>query len=113
MERKSYINAVRTYVILDCLSDKKWHNINYLSRETKTSNPTRLKKQLDNWVERGMIEYWENLSDDNKRIAKKEQITPIIRNNNYQITDKGLDKLNKIRDSCKDPKLIMSAYEEK
>lgn len=112
MERKSYINAVRLYVVLHCLANKEWHNINYLSREVKTSNPTRLKKQLDVWIKREMIQDWESLPDEDKKKAKKEQRN-IIRNNNYRITDKGLDKLNKIRDSCREPKLILSSYEEK
>ena len=112
MERQSYTNAVRLYVILDCLADREWHNIASLGREANVSNTDRLKKHLDILVQRNIIQHWETLSDKEKRIARKTQKNQIIRNNNYKITDKGLDKRNRIKNSCNDPKSILDIYEK-
>lgn len=112
MEHQSYTNAVRLYIILDSLADREWHNIASLSRDANISNQDRLKKHLDILVQRGIIQYWETLSDKEKTDARKTQKNEIIRNNNYKITDKGLDKRNRIKNSCNDPKSILDIYEK-
>ena len=112
MEAKSYIIAVRMYKVLTLLNqENKWYNISYLSRQTGTSNSDRLKKQLDDLVKRNIIQYWADLTDDEKCIAKKKQTEEIIRTNNYKITGTGQKKLRKIRDSCLEPKSLMDIYE--
>ena len=57
MERQSYTNAVKLYMILDCLSDGEWKNIASLSRYSNVSNQDRLKKHLDILVQRNIRSY--------------------------------------------------------
>ena len=112
MERQSYTNAVRLYIILDCLADREWHNIAFLSRYVNVSNQDRLNKHLNILVQRDIIQHWETLSDKEKVDARKAQKNEIIRNNNYRITDKGLSKRNRIKNSCNDPKSLLNIYEK-
>ena len=108
MESKSYLNAVRLYMVLALLAkENRWCNVDYLSQQTNTFNSSRLKKQLVSLVERGIIQHWENLTDDEKKTARKEQIEEIIRTNNYKITNLGREKIHKIRDSCPEPEALM------
>ena len=112
MGHQSYTNAVRLYMVLDCLADNQWHNINWICRHIEISNPDRFKNHLNELVQRNIIQHWDNLTNKEKADAKKSQKNEIIRNNNYKITNKGLDKRNRIKNSCNDPKSILDIYEK-
>ena len=106
METERYSVAVQKYGVLKILSkEDKWYNINDLSRQLRTSNPTRLKQYLGDLVKRDMIQYWGNLTDDEKQVAKKQN-DDIKRINNYKITSKGYDRFVKIKESCSEPSAL-------
>ena len=112
MERKNYNNAMILYGLLMFLAkENKWYNVNALSR-LYALNSTRLKKQLDDMVSRNMLERWDELSHDEQRRAKKEQMGDIMKKNNYKIKEEGRNKLEKIKKSCSEPLILMSITKE-
>lgn len=107
MDSKNQTAAETNYKVLAFLfSSGQWENIREIGRKTDTSqNPSRLKTTLEEFVQREIIQSWENLPENERKIIQndKNQTKPIMRQNNYRITEKGRDKFFKIRDDCLDP----------
>lgn len=56
-------------------SHNGWYNIRKISENISSSqNPERLKKTLDDFVKRGILQSWEQVSDAEKKLEQKNQV---------------------------------------
>ena len=103
-EKKHTRGEVNFKILAYLLTSDIWRNIREIGMKVgKTQNSDRLKGNLEELVEREIIQKWENLTPEQQTQARKTQNEEIFRKNNYKISDLGRTKFNKIRDDCLDP----------
>jgi len=101
MGKVNQTSADRNYKILAFLSSGQWEILGNIHTYTGI-NETRLKETLSVWKKRDIIKSWEDLTEPEKKEVERSQTKEMRGKNYYQITYKGRQKFEKIRDSCLD-----------
>lgn len=98
-QKKHRSSAAVSLEILHKFHDKGWMNRSTLSMEIRY-DLNRLIKIIDDFKEMELVEKWGDLSEERKNKEKKNQIN--MEDDMYNISQRGISKLEKLERDCLD-----------